>query len=170
MDVLFGNIISSMSITLFLQSRLIPNSCIDLIHKIRSDTCSISSFSYSNTTGSIKNSWLLMYSKNLSVKLPLPFVWKTPFGMCHNFYTCLVNKKEKCFMVPFLWNQRSQSDPLSRRTLITFFLVFLLLVVLAFGLSWCVVLRWLDKDTTAGTAVTVGCSTVEGVFDFLLTV
>ena len=66
-------------------------------------------------------SFLLEYSMNFNVTLPLPLVWKLPFDICQDFGTCLF-KQGKHLVVPSLWNMRSPSDPVSNRTLKKMFL------------------------------------------------
>jgi hypothetical protein len=87
---LIGKMISSMVIDLALKSMTIPKFSIELHTMMRSNTGVLIFWLYSNTSGSARNSLLLLYSKNLIKSLPLPFVWKTSFDICHEHGTCLV--------------------------------------------------------------------------------
>ena len=104
---LIGKIISSIVISFVQKSRTIPNSFIVLHPRMRSYTGLVIFFlSYSTTSGVVRYSLLLEYSKNFKLTSLLLLVRKFPFGVCQELGTCLA-EQGKCMRVPFSWNIRS---------------------------------------------------------------
>jgi hypothetical protein len=149
---LIGKMISSMVTVFLLKSKTIPNSFMDLHPMMRLNTGLPISLSYSTISGSARNCLLLEYSKNLMLAFPPPFVWKTPFYVCQDCGTCLAEWR-KCFAVPFSWNSRSPSEPLSRSTLrSTFFLSTFLLLLREVDKRWADTLPMGGRRTTTRLA------------------
>jgi hypothetical protein len=80
---LIGKMISSMVIILSLKFRMMPNSFVVSVPRMRS-YYSLLSLLYSTTSGSTWNLLLSEYSKKISSTQALRGIWKIPFEIFHN--------------------------------------------------------------------------------------
>ena len=107
-----GNLMLSMVINLAKKSKIIPSILfMVLVPIMRSKAGLYEVSSYSTISGCMLTVLPLLYSKNLTWRLPFPFLWKFPFDVDHDFGTwpCQVGIAFGC---SFLWDKKSPLDPL----------------------------------------------------------